>query len=122
MAITWKPYDEKRWGEDRAVRYANFGGLGGFFERGMRWDGFLSHFDASAHTRLEELRADILANRVRTAGAWHQDTSVAGVPHWDDGALYLASYRCWGDLMAAVWSTEEDKDYWYGDFAWGVEV
>ena len=45
----------------------------------------------------------------------HQNGAVA-VPLWSNGKVDTYSFRSWGDLMAAVWSTEENKDYGYMDF------
>ena len=39
-----------------------------------------------------------------------------GVPKSDDDTVGLFSFRSWGDLMAAIWSEEEDKDYDYLNF------
>jgi hypothetical protein len=47
-------------------------------------------------------------------GQEHQYNS--GVPVFSDGKVATYTYRGWGDLMAAIWATEEDKDYHYMDF------
>jgi hypothetical protein len=67
------------------------------------------------HPLLEELRRSIIANNIRCTGEQHQNGAVA-VPLWSNGKVDTYSFRAWGDLMAAVWSTEENKDYGYMDF------
>jgi len=91
------------------------GGLGGFFNDGMRWGDYLERFVGSVHEDLEQLRAGIIANEIKCTGQAHQDVDEA-VALWDDGSVSTYSYRGWGDLMAAIWSTEEDKDYNYMAF------
>lgn len=118
MAITWK-----RWTCDLPEGTRDFGGLGGFFDRGMRWGDYLNRsFYAEDHPRMEELRAEILRLDLWCDGAWHQDDAGAGdtMPVWIDGAVFAGSQRAWGDLLAAIWSTELDGDFWYGDFAWDL--
>lgn len=116
MTITWKPYVTPT---ERGT--PNYGGLGGFLMRGMRWQDYLDHsFHDEDHSRLEELRTEVICQRVWRDGRWHQDETGAGMPVWDDGAVFAASYRAWGDLMAAVWSTHLDYDYCYMDFYCGV--
>jgi hypothetical protein len=104
------------------------GGMGGWFgydnsaDGGQelppahhRWADYLGNFEPKAHAMLEELRRSIVANKVRCTGYQHQNEASA-VPLWSNGKVDTYSYRAWGDLMAAVWSTEEDKDYGYMDF------
>lgn len=116
MRITWKPYDGSvNWTED------NLGGLGGFFNMhvgGQRWHDYISRWPVISRPYIEALRAHIVANRIRRGGFWHQDSSVSGVPHFDDGTCFQASMRGWGDLLAAVWSQEDGRDYCYTYFAW----
>ena len=38
------------------------------------------------------------------------------MPLFSDGKVATFSFRGWGDLMAAIWSEAEDKDYGYMDF------
>lgn len=116
MTIIWKSFPP-----ERPEGTSNFGGCGGFFDRGMRWKDYLDRaFYAEDHARMEELRAAIVGRPVWRDGSWHQDQADAGMPVWDDGAVFWASQRAWGDLLAAVWSTVLDQDFWYGDFAWDV--
>jgi len=92
------------------------GGMGGFFDNGMRWDDYLNHFKDEAHPLIETLRKSIIENNIRCTGDEHQHFDYESCPVFSDGSAATYSYRAWGDLMAAVWSTEEDQDYNYMDF------
>ena len=92
-----------------------FGGLGGFFERGMRWIDYKEGFFIPYHEELEILRKSIIDNKIRCTGSEHQFNYEA-CPLWDNEKTDTYSMRAWGDLMAAIWSTEENKDYSYMDF------
>ena len=98
--------------ETRAYRYSMFGG---FFEAGMRWGDYLKFNGGYDSERLEALRSWILERKIKECGPWHQ-IDDQGVPVFDDGTAATFSFRGWGDLLAAVWSTEEDTDYNYMDF------
>ena len=94
------------------------GGLGGWFTHGMRWEDYASKFIGSAADKLkyaEALREYVIIHNIRETGAWHQ-TDDNGVPLFEDDTVATFSYRAWGDIMAAVWSTEDNKDYHYMDF------
>ena len=44
-------------------------------------------------------------------------------PVFDDGTVGSFSFRAWGDLMAAIWNTEENTNkYSYMDFYMGCLV
>lgn len=92
------------------------GGMGGFFQDGMRWPEYLACFKPEAHPDLEELRASILTHRIRCTGDQRQNAGGLVVPLWSDGTVDTYSWRAWGDLMAAVWSTADSRDYSYMDF------
>lgn len=95
-----------------------FGGLGGWFQNGMRWEDYASKFVGDAADKLkyaEAFRQYIIANKIRNSAPWHQ-TSDNGVPLFEDDTVATFSYRAWGDLLAAVWSTEDNEDYHYIDF------
>lgn len=89
--------------------------LGGFFEEGMRWDDYIERFNEEKVERAEALREYILEHDVRLSGYEHQN-SDEGTPMLDDGTIAWFSFRAWGDLMAAVWSSEDHKNYSYMDF------
>lgn len=91
------------------------GGFGGFFKKGMRWKDYKKMYKKTYHKELEELRKSIIENRIRCKGSEHQYGN-GNAPLWDDGSADTYSYRGWGDLMAAVWSTEDNVDYSYMDF------
>jgi hypothetical protein len=95
----------------------NLGTLGGFFRDGMRWKDYLeiSGYNAEGCRCLEALRSYIVKHRIRRGGDWHQH-SKKGVPLFSDGSVACYSYRAWGDLMAAIWSEHDNRDYCYMDF------
>src|ERR1700733_6780739 len=74
-----------------------------------RWSDYLDNFDPEIHPMLEELRGSIIANKIRCTGCEPQFGDAA-VALWSNGKVDTYSFRAWGDLMAAVWSTEDDKD------------
>lgn len=102
----WISYDDAE-GKDITI-----GGLGGFFQDGMRWKDYV--YDES-EPHLQALRRAILKNNIKITGEKHQEDDN-GVPLFEDGKVGLYTYRAWGDLMAAIWSEAEDKDYCYMDF------
>ena len=98
------------------------GGWGGWFEDGMRWADFLAEFDDEAHPYMEAMRQAILEKKIRKGGSWHQDEGEQGMPLFDDNTVGSFTFRAWGDLLAAVWSEAENKNYNYVSFAFsGVE-
>lgn len=92
------------------------GGLGGFFKKGMRWKDYMKEFPPSERKYLASIKDSILKLNIREGGDWHQSEENNGVPLFTDGTIATFSYRAWGDLLAATWSTAEDKDYAYMDF------
>jgi hypothetical protein len=110
--VEWTNCEDKR--ED------SFGSLSGFFENGMRWKDYVERFTDEGRVRAEALRRGIIAKGIRRGGFWHQCQSGNddGVPVFSDNTVANFSMRAWGDLLAAVWSQEEDTDYNYCQFAW----
>ncbi len=106
--ITYKEAEE--------LEEIGLGGMGGFFENGMRWEDYLAIYKPEAHELLEQLRQGIIDNKVRCTGDQHQHTDYPSVPVFPNGKVATYSYRAWGDLMAAIWSTEENVDYNYMSF------
>lgn len=94
----------------------NIGGLGGFFKLGMRWTDYLERCAPEIYVQLEMLRTAIIKQHIKCTGREHQSDIEPFVPLFEDGTVATFSYRAWGDLMAAIWSTEENKDYCYMDF------
>lgn len=91
------------------------GGWGGFFQNGMRWKDFINRYTDEAKPYYEAIRQDVIEKGIRFNGAGHQ-YSDNGVPLFEDNTVGTFSYRAWGDLMAAIWSEHENKDYNYMDF------
>tara|TARA_Y100000310_G_scaffold164293_2_gene164116 strand:- start:1024 stop:1458 length:435 start_codon:yes stop_codon:yes gene_type:complete len=132
MTVKWISYDDAE--TDTLV---NLGSLGGWFnaethayikdedgnyvdvrplQKGDdRWQDFLDQFKEEGHPYLEALRLDITEKGLRHSGEYHQ-CGPDGTPVIDGTHTFVASYRGWGDLMAAVWSEKEGKCYAYIDF------
>jgi hypothetical protein len=94
------------------------GWLGGWFNReggGDRWVDYLGVYYEETHPYLEAIRRDVIAKGLRLTGEDHENHQQ-GTPLFDDGTVGKFSWRAWGDLMAAIWSTEEGIDYNYMDF------
>jgi len=107
---------EKMISSKEADKYdLSLGGMGGFFKRGMRWQDYIDSFMPKAHPYAEAFRKYVVENKIREGGDWHQ-YSPAGTPLFSDKTVGVFSYRAWGDIMAAIWSEEEDADYSYMDF------
>ncbi len=92
------------------------GGLGGFFEDGMRWKDYLEIFTDEGKILVEHLRDKIIENNIRCTGYEHQNSAYNSVPLFSNGKVATYSFRAWGDLMAAVWSENDNKDYNYMTF------
>jgi hypothetical protein len=95
------------------------GGLGGFFKDGMRWQDYAAR---NPGPHYEALRLAIVERGLKRGGDWHQN-SDDGCPVFSDGTSGTFTYRAWGDLLAAVWSEHEGRDYSYMDFymdGWGA--
>lgn len=99
---------------------SSIGGLGGFFQHGMRWEDFIKRWKPHARPRLEAIRESVIENGLKFGGDWHQYRGYNGTPLFEDDTTGDFSFRAWGDLMAAIWSSEEDKDYCYMDFYMGM--
>jgi hypothetical protein len=92
-----------------------FTGLGGFFDHGMRWSDYIKTWKDKDRPFLEAIRESIIEHGYRHTGEHHQ-YGDNGTPLFENGTVANFSYRGWGDLMAAIWSEVEDKDYNYMDF------
>lgn len=110
--IGWPSYDSCLRVEGTEV---DLGGWGGRIEKGHRWHDYIADIAAPFRPYFEALRRDIVARKIRRSGWWHQ-SDPEGVPVLDDGCVVCLSQRAWGDLIAAIWATAEDRDYWYMDF------
>lgn len=107
--IDWIAY------EDSDEYHESVGGMGGFFDHGMRWKDFIERYVDEAKPYFEAIRQDVIEKGIRKTGDDHQHRDC-GVPLFEDNTVGTFSYRAWGDLMAAIWSEHEDKDYCYMDF------
>jgi hypothetical protein len=88
----------------------------GFFEPPMRWEDYLDKHAERLHPRLEALREAIIKQNIRHTGRIHQMDNTISCPKFEDGTAQTYSRLAWGDLMAAIWSTHENKDYHHNDF------
>lgn len=110
--VDWISYDDIG-GREEAIS-----GMGGFFdfnEKGMRWKDYIEIWKDEVKPYAEAIRESVLQRGSLLTGSEHQ-SSANGVPLFDDGKIGSFSYRAWGDLMAAIWSEKENKDYNYMDF------
>ena len=83
---------------------------------GHNWEKYLNEFEPELHPYLEAIKESVIENNMRLTGDKHQH-GVNGVPLFEDDSVACFSYRGWGDLMAAIWNTEEaTTKYQYMDF------
>lgn len=114
--IKWISYENAMKLIDLDVLKDNkIGGLGGWFQNGNRWKDYKNVFKKEAHPYQEALRREIIEKNIRYCGNDHEELHD-GVPVFSDFTVATYSYRGWGDLMAAIWATQENKDYSYIDF------
>ena len=112
--INWICYDESKNYKENGI-----GGLGGFFNfqtSGMRWKDYIENFTEDGKIYVEALRQEILNKDLKFTGAEHQSSNDNNVPLFEDNTVATYSMRAWGDLMAAIWSEKENRDYCYMDF------
>ncbi len=96
----------------------SIGGMGGWFnfkETGLRWKDYIEIWQDIAKPYAGAIRESVVKNKLRLTGNDHQ-YSGSGVPLFEDDTIGSFSFRGWGDIMAAIWSEEENKDYNYMDF------
>ena len=114
--------DKEASAKEQAV--GGFGGWFGYEENSKsekllkahhRWKDYIEIWTPEAQPYLEAIRASVMAKRLRLTGEQHQNDEE-GVPLFSDGKVAAFSFRGWGDLMAAIWSEAENKDYGYMDF------
>ena len=80
------------------------GGLGGWVD-GETWDEYIACFTDGARPYLEAIREAVVRDGLRVTGEDHQHRDYT--PVFSDGTYGGFSYRAWGDMMAAIWNTEE---------------
>ena len=71
----------------------------------------------NGQTAEEAVIESIRRNRFKFGGTYHQ-YGEHGLPMFEDGSVFFASMRAWGDVMARAWSGLENRCYDYLDFAW----
>ena len=89
--------------------------FGGTFNEGDRWKDYIGREEEWKRPYLEAIRVDAIRRHIKISGSEHQEASN-GAPKFNNGKTGLFSMRAWGDLMAAIWSEEENRDYSYLDF------
>jgi hypothetical protein len=112
LLVTWQSYDSL----DTHEGGVNLDDLGGSysFEKGMRWPDYVAGYAAEWQPYMEAIRHSIIKRAVWAGGDWHQ-YSANGVPVVG-GHFMSCTFRSWGDLVAAVWSSELNRDFSYIDF------
>lgn len=105
--ISWGRYNDT---DNRVIENS-----GGYFDDGMRWKDYICNWDDEAIPYIEALRQEILDKGIRYTGEQHQYADD-GMPIFEDQTVATFTFRAWGDLMAAIWSEAENKDYSYMDF------
>ena len=92
----------------------SIGSMGGWVH-GQGWEEYMDRMSSEdKYPYYEALRDIIVKDSIRCGGDEHQARMV---PVFDDGTVGRFSYRAWGDLMAAIWNTEEKtRKYCYLDF------
>ena len=81
----------------------------------MGWADYVSYLNPTSRPYVEALRVAIVAAKNKRGGKWHQE-SADGFPVFTDGTVAAFTLKGWGDLQAAIWSTEEPRFYAYTDF------
>src|SRR5882672_12317810 len=102
----------KQWTSNREIRDII---SGGFFERGMRWKDYIDDYLEEDREMFESLRQEIVKNHIKITGEVMQYRGCY-IAEFNNGTLISFTWRAWGDLMAAVWSEHENKDYSYMSF------
>lgn len=91
------------------------GGIGGWI-KGQNFDEYLTKYNSAYHPYLKAIRNSVVENGLKLTGADHQEAHN-GVPLFSDDTVSTFSFRAWGDLMAAIWNSEEPgATYQYMDF------
>lgn len=100
---------------ETAKKYkCSIGGCGGYFKAGMRGNkDYYKKLRLSKRKYYRALREEIIKKQIKIGGDTHQTECI---PLFSNNTTGEFSSRAWGDLMAAIWSEEENKDYNYMDF------
>ena len=111
----WISHEEAERDKYEEAPCGTFGGWFNFDEKDLRWKDYLAIWEPQVVPYIEAIRESVIRKGLRLTGEQHQYSS-RGVPMFEDNTVGMYTYRGWGDLMAAIWSEEEDKDYNYMDF------
>lgn len=91
------------------------GSMGGWVN-GENFDEFKAELPEELHPYYDAIRKSVVEQHLRLTGEHHQ-YGDAGVPLFSDDTVSTFSYRGWGDIMAAIWNSEEpEKKYSYMHF------
>lgn len=112
--------------EASADKETAIGGMGGWFgtkpgegeehwNAGHRWKDYIEALREEFRPYAEAIRESVLERGIRYTGEDHQNRDD-GVPLFEDGKVGSFTWRAWGDIMAAIWSEKENKNYTYMDF------
>jgi hypothetical protein len=71
------------------------------------WEDYLGIHNEESHPYLEALKKEIVDNNIQITGERHQYSGY-GCPVFSDDTVGEFSYRSWGDLMAAIYTTEQE--------------
>jgi hypothetical protein len=91
------------------------GCTGGWFQEGMRWMDYYEDVDDELQPYVQAIFDDVKENSIKLTG-WENQHNNNGTVLFSDGKWAGFSMRAWGDLMAAIWSEIEDKNYCYLHF------
>jgi hypothetical protein len=110
LTVTWQSYDSTA-----DLPGFNLSDLGAGNQIAPNWAAYLVDYAVEWHPHLDAIRQSIIENKVWAGGDWHQ-YSAHGVPVLSDGHFLGCSYRGWGGLLAAIWTSELEKHFTYMDF------
>ncbi len=117
LTVTWQNYDTVT----TRPSAGNLSDLGGTGEAEANWPAYVAQYPTEWHPHLEAIRQSIIANQVWAGGDWHQE-HAHGVLVLSDGHYMGCTYRDWGDLLAAVWSSKLGQQFSYMDFYMDVRL
>jgi hypothetical protein len=96
----------------------SLGGLGGWFNgfylhekdkigiyKNHTWEDYVVNLTENEKAYAECLKKEILKLNIRVTGEDHQHIMI---PLFSDNTFSFFSYRAWGDLMAAIFTTDEN--------------
>ena len=108
--VAWVSEDDVDCDGDDAITW-----FGGYFVPPMRWEDYLDNTGDSQKPYVEAVRKSVVENKIFLCGDEHQNNHDS-IPEFNDGKFLALSMRAWGDLMAAIWAEERDRDYHYLEF------